>query len=398
MAQTTLTGEKPRRSLVDYIYEPETRGLIFQVLLVVALVALAYEVVTNVIANLQRQNIASGFDFLGRTAGFEISQTLFNYKPTDSYMSAFWAGLLNTLLVAAIGIVLATILGFIVGIARLSHNWLISRLALAFVEIVRNMPPLLTLFLFYFAFIKNLPAPKQSIELPLSSYLNVRGLSVPKPVWLDGSWTIPVALLLAVIAAIAIGRWANARRIATGQQFPVLWTSLGLVIGLPLTAFLFAGAPVEFDYPVLKGFNFSGGLVILPEFMALLIGLTIYTASFIAEIVRSGIQGVAKGQKEAAAALGLRPGLAMRLVVLPQAMRIVIPPLTNQYLNLTKNSSLAIAIGYPDLVSVFAGTVLNNTNQAIEVILITMGVYLIISVLTSLFMNWFNSRMALVER
>lgn len=398
MAQSTLPAEKPKRSLVDHIYDPETRGLVFQVLLIAGLGLLFWEIIGNVVANLKKQNIASGFGFLDRTAGFEISQSLIDYKSTDSYGRAFLVGLGNTLLVAGLGIVLATIIGFVVGIARLSHNWLISRLALGFVEVVRNMPPLLTLFIFYFAFIKSLPGPRQSIELPFSTYLNVRGLSLPRPVWEQGSWMVLAALVAAAVAVLIVARWAEARRVATGERFPVLWTSVGLLVGLPLVAFLVAGRPLSFDYPVLKGFNFQGGLVILPEFMALLVGLTIYTASFIAEIVRAGIQGVAKGQKEAAAALGLHPGLATRLVVLPQAMRIVIPPLTNQYLNLTKNSSLAVAIGYPDLVSVFAGTVLNNTNQAIECVLITMGVYLVISVLTSLFMNWFNKRMALVER
>ncbi len=398
MAQSTLPAEKPKRSLVDHIYDPETRGLVFQVLLIAGLGLLFWEIIGNVVANLKKQNIASGFGFLDRTAGFEISQSLIDYKSTDSYGRAFLVGLGNTLLVAGLGIVLATIIGFVVGIARLSHNWLISRLALGFVEVVRNMPPLLTLFIFYFAFIKSLPGPRQSIELPFSTYLNVRGLSLPRPVWEQGSWMVLAALVAAAVAVLVVARWAEARRVATGERFPVLWTSVGLLVGLPLVAFLVAGRPLSFDYPVLKGFNFQGGLVILPEFMALLVGLTIYTASFIAEIVRAGIQGVAKGQKEAAAALGLHPGLATRLVVLPQAMRIVIPPLTNQYLNLTKNSSLAVAIGYPDLVSVFAGTVLNNTNQAIECVLITMGVYLVISVLTSLFMNWFNKRMALVER
>jgi len=398
MAQSTLPAEKPKRSLVDHIYDPETRGLVFQVLLIAGLGLLFWEIIGNVVANLKKQNIASGFGFLDRTAGFEISQSLIDYKSTDSYGRAFLVGLGNTLLVAGLGIVLATIIGFVVGIARLSHNWLISRLALGFVEVVRNMPPLLTLFIFYFAFIKSLPGPRQSIELPFSTYLNVRGLSLPRPVWEQGSWMVLAALVAAAVAVLVVARWAEARRVATGERFPVLWTSVGLLVGLPLVAFLVAGRPLSFDYPVLKGFNFQGGLVILPEFMALLVGLTIYTASFIAEIVRAGIQGVAKGQKEAAAALGLHPGLATRLAVLPQAMRIGIPPLTNQYLNLTKNSSLAVAIGYPDLVSVFAGTVLNNTNQAIECVLITMGVYLVISVLTSLFMNWLNKRMALVER
>ncbi|MEQ1712684.1 MAG: ABC transporter permease subunit, partial [Hyphomicrobium sp.] len=294
--------------------------------------------------------------------------------------------------------VLATVLGFTVGVARLSSNWLISRLALAFVEVVRNMPPLLTLFLVYFAAIKSLPGPRQSIALPLSSYLNVRGLYFPKPLWLDGSGIILAALAAGVVGALLFGRWARRRQVATGRQVPTLLPSLGLVLGLPLMAFIAAGQMVAFDYPELKGFNFSGGMVVQPEFIALLFGLTVYTAAFIAEIVRAGISGVPKGQKEAAAALGLSAGQSMRLVVLPQAMRIVIPPLTNQFLNLTKNSSLAVAIGYPDLVSVFAGTVLNNTNQAIECILITMGVYLVLSITTSLGMNWFNARMALVER
>lgn len=398
MADISAQRPQKQRSIVDLIYDPDTRGRIFQALLVLAILVFAYEMVTNAIGNLRRQGIASGFDFLGRTAGFEIGQTLIDYSATRSYGRAFMVGLLNTLLVAGLGIVFATIVGFAVGIARLSSNWLVSRLALAYVELVRNMPPLLTLFLFYFAFIKTLPGPRQSIELPFSSFLNVRGLYLPLPVWGAGSWWIVAALLIGIAAAILLSRWASARRIATGEQFPTLVANVALIAGLPAAAFLLLGAPISFNYPELKGFNFQGGLVLLPEFMALLVGLTIYTAAFIAEIVRAGIAGVSKGQKEAAAALGLRPGLAMRLVVLPQAMRIVIPPLTNQYLNLTKNSSLAIAIGYPDLVSVFAGTVLNNTNQAIECILITMAVYLLISLLTSFFMNWFNARMALVER
>lgn len=388
----------PRSSLARALYQPRVRGVLFQIALVASLLLLAHEIVGNVVANLKSQNIASGFDFLGRTAGFEISQRLIDYTATDSYGRAFLVGLLNTLLVAAIGIVLATLLGFTVGIARLSSNWLVSRLALAFVEIVRNMPPLLTLFLVYFAVLKGLPGPRQSIVLPFSSYLNVRGLYVPAPVWLEGSWTLPVGLLAGIVAAALVGRWANARRLATGQDFPVVAVAAGLVLGLPLVLFVLAGVPVRFDHPELKGFNFTGGIALQPEFVALLAGLTIYTAAFIAEIVRAGIAGVPKGQKEAAAALGLRPGQAMRLVVLPQAMRIVIPPLTNQYLNLTKNSSLAVAIGYPDLVSVFAGTVLNNTNQAIECIVVTMAVYLVLSVATSLAMNAFNARMALVER
>jgi general L-amino acid transport system permease protein len=379
-------------------YEPRVRAVALQVVLAVALILLVREIAGNVAANLKSQNIASGFDFLGRTAGFEISQRLIDFTATDSYGRAFVVGLLNTLLVAAVGIVLATVLGFAIGIARLSSNWLMSRLALAYVEIVRNMPPLLTLFLIYFAFLKSLPGPRQSIALPLGAQLNVRGLYLPRPLWLDGSLTVMLAVVAGLVGAVLVARWAEARQRETGRTFPAVAASVALALGVPALAFLAAGRPLAFEVPALRGFNFAGGIAIQPEFFALTAGLTLYTAAFIAEIVRAGITGVPTGQKEAAAALGLSRGQAMRLVVLPQAMRIVIPPLTNQFLNLTKNSSLAVAIGYPDLVSVFAGTVLNNTNQAIECIAITMGVYLVLSIATALAMNAFNRRVALVER
>lgn len=390
--------ESPRRSLLDLVYDPRIRGIIFQVLLVVVLVALGYEIVNNAITHLRKQNIASGFGFLDNTAGFDISQTLIAYTNTSTFGRAFLVGLLNTLLVAGIGIVLATIIGFMVGIARLSTNWLIARLAGVYVEIVRNIPPLLMLFAIYFAVLKTLPLPRDSIALPLSSYLNMRGLTVPMPIWHEGIGFVLAAFFAGIAGAIALGFWASRRRVATGKIFPAGWVGLLIIIAMPAVAFFAAGMPVSFNVPTLGRFNISGGLTMLPEFVALLVGLSLYTAAFIAEIVRAGINGVSKGQKEAAAALGLSQGQAMRLVVVPQALRIIIPPLTNQYLNLTKNSSLAVAIGYPDLVSVFAGTVLNLTNQAIEVILITMGVYLFISLVTSLLMNWFNARMALVER
>ncbi len=388
----------PRRSPIDLIYDPKARGIFLQVLLVVALIALGVEIVSNAITNLQKQNIASGFGFLDRIAGFDISQTLIDYTNTSTYGRAFWVGLTNTLLVAGIGIVASTVIGFIVGIARLSSNWLIARLAGVYVEVVRNIPPLLMLFAIYFAVLKTLPLPRDSIALPLSSYLNVRGLTVPKPIWQDGIGLVGAAFIAGCVAAIVLGAWARRRRIATGRIFPSVWAGLALIIGLPVLAFFLAGSPVTFNAPTVGRFNITGGLTLLPELVALLVGLSLYTAAFIAEIVRAGIAGVPKGQKEAAFALGLSQGQVMRLVVIPQAMRIIIPPLTNQYLNLTKNSSLAVAIGYPDLVHVFAGTVLNQTNQAIEVILITMGVYLLISLVTSLLMNWFNARMALVER
>lgn len=384
--------------LNDRLYDPKSRGVLFQSALVIALAWLGYEIVTNTIENLKRQGIASGFDFLGRTAGFDISQTLISYSNTSTYAGAFWVGLTNTLLVAVLGIIIATVIGFLVGMARLSENWLIRTLATTFVELIRNIPPLLMLFLIYFGVLKNLPQPRDSIALPFSSVLNVRGLYVPGPIWDSGGWLVFAALLAALVGALVWSWRANRRRLETGEQTPVFWPSVGMILGLPLVVFLALGMPLTFDYPQAGRFNVSGGVTVLPELVALLVGLSLYTSAFIAEIVRSGILGVPKGQKEAAAALGLRQGQVMRLVVVPQALRIIIPPLTNQYLNLTKNSSLAVAIGYPDLVSVFGNTVLSQTNQAVEVILITMAVYLFLSLTTSLAMNWFNSRMALVER
>jgi general L-amino acid transport system permease protein len=394
------TGE--RRDWVEEIkallYRPEARQIAYQVLLVAVLAFAAYWVVTNVADNLRRQGIASGFDFLGRTSGFDVSQSLIEYSNTSTYGRAFWVGLLNTLLVAALGIVLATVLGFVIGIARLSSNWLIARLATGYVELVRNVPLLLQLFFWYYAVLKNLPSPRQSYALPGGAYFNVRGLYLPVPVPRAGFGWVAAAFLAGLAGTIALRRWARRRQELTGERFPVVWAGLAAILGLPLLVFLLAGRPLALDFPRLAGFNFVGGLPILPELMALLLGLTIYTASFIAEIVRGGILGVPKGQSEAAHALGLSRAQALRLVVIPQAARIVIPQLTSQYLNLTKNSSLAVAIGYPDFVSVFTGTVLNQTGQAVEVILMTMGVFLAISLATSLFMNWFNRRMALVER
>jgi general L-amino acid transport system permease protein len=397
----TSTGTPPRGAeerLRDLIYQPEVRRIAYQVILVLLLGYAAYWVVTNVADNLRRQNIASGFEFLGRTSGFDVAQSLIEYSNLSTYGRAFWVGLLNTVLVAALGIVAATVIGFIVGIARLSSNWLIVRLATAYVEIVRNVPLLLQLFFWYFAVLKNLPPPRQSYALPGGAYFNVRGLYLPALVPQPGFGPVFGAAAAGIVASLVLLWWARRRQTLTGERFPTVWAALAAVIGLPLVAFVAAGRPLAVDYPELGGFNFQGGIAVLPELIALLLGLSIYTASFIAEIVRGGILGVPKGQTEAAQALGLSRGKTLRLVVIPQAARIIIPPLTGQYLNLTKNSSLAVAIGYPDFVSVFTGTVLNQTGQAVEVILMTMGVFLTISLLTSLFMNWFNRRMALVER
>ena len=387
-----------RASRSSLFYDPKFRGLVVQAILAVGLIAFLYWIFENARDNLERAGIASGFDFLWARAGFAISQSLISYSAEDSYARAFLVGLLNTLLVAFLGIVLASALGFAIGIARLSRNWLIGGIAAIYVETLRNVPVLLQLLFWYKAVLAVLPGPKQAIALPAGANLSNRGLLLPWPVVEPGFAATLIAIVVAFAMALAVAWWARRRQLATGRPFPVFWTGLALVIVLPLVVFFLTGAPLTMSFPELKGFNFVGGLHVQPEFVALLLGLSLYTATFIAEIVRAGILAVARGQTEAAFALGLRPRATLRLVIIPQALRVIIPPLTNQYLNLTKNSSLAVAIGYPDLVSVFAGTVLNQTGQAVEAIFITMMVYLLISIATSLFMNWFNRRVALVER
>jgi general L-amino acid transport system permease protein len=379
--------------------DPKTRSLVFQLVLGAVVIALIYGAVTNAIDHLQRAHIASGFGFWNNAAGFDISQTLIPYSANVStYGQAFWVGLLNTLLVAGLGIVLATALGFLIGIARLSSNWLVARAASGYVETIRNIPLLLQLLFWYNAVLKALPETRQSLVLFNSFYLNNRGLMLPAPVTQPGFGIVGIAFVLAIVLAVAFAFWARRRQMQTGAQAPVGIVSLALIIALPLLAFFLMGRPLSFDFPQAGRFNIAGGMEVLPEFAALLLGLSIYTAAFIAEVVRAGILAVSKGQTEAAYSLGLRPGPTLRLIVVPQAMRVIIPPLTSQYLNLIKNSSLAVAIGYPDLVQVFTGTVLNQTGQAVEVVAITMLVYLTISLVTSLSMNIYNSRMALVER
>jgi general L-amino acid transport system permease protein len=388
--------EKPKVSL---LYNPQVRNVGYQVLLCGVIAVLAYGAVTNAIDNLRRAKIASGFGFWDQTAGFDISQSLIDYSSsTSTYGRAFWVGLCNTLIVAGLGIVFATILGFLIGIGRLSKNWLVSRLAGGYVELIRNLPVLLQLLFWYNAVLKALPDVRDSLVIGGGAFLNNRGLFVPQPIFHEGFGAVLAAFLIGIAGSIAFRIWARRRQERTGQQAPVLWVALGLVVGLPLVVFVLAGSPIEFSYPERSRFGVRGGIELLPEMVALLFGLAIYTAAFIAEVVRAGILAVSHGQTEAASSLGLRPGPTLRLIVLPQAMRVIIPPLTSQYLNLTKNSSLAVFVGYPDLVMVFAGTVLNQTGQAVEVIAITMLVYLTISLVTSLFMNWFNRRMALVER
>lgn len=386
-----------RKAWRDAIYDPQMRAYVFQTLLVVALALLAYEIVLNTALNLKKQNIASGFGFFNRTAGFDISQTLISYSSKSSYGAAFAVGLLNTLAVGSAGIALATLIGFALGIARLSPNWLASKLALTYVEIVRNIPLLLQLLIWYVAVLRALPSPQNALQVWGGAVVDVRGLHVPRLFYETGGEWLILAVSVGVAGTVYLTALAKRRKLATGADFPLAAAISALSVGIAVLALLAVGLPAV-EQPALGRFNFEGGQTIEPEFLALLLGLTTYTAAFIAEIVRSGIAGVPRGQWEAANALGLKRADALRLVIIPQALRIIIPPLTNQYLNLVKNSSLAVAIGYPDLVSVFSGTVLNQTGQAVEVILITMGVYLLISLTTALLMNWFNARVALVER
>ena len=493
--------------------DPVIRGIIYQALVALAVVLFFAWIILNTAQNLAAQNKSTGFDFLFQTSGFGISFTLIPFDRSSYYWQAFVVGLLNTLLVAAIGIVFSTILGFVLGIARLSSNWLVARIATVYVEIIRNIPLLLQLFFWYFAVLKAMPAVRESFELPFETFINQRGIIIPKPMPDSEMTFVVVALVLSLVAAFAIIRWAMGTRTRTGHYpQPVVWGSLFanllvtfgigyvacsllsgvmpaltanalfpllggallaaisltpygrygrafigfvvtwsvmafllegmfsfvpgmiialaalltagavawimlngdgrpasegkfplalpllIVIGVPALVYWLTGASLAFEVPVLERFNFQGGVQLVPELVALVFGLSIYTAAFIAENVRSGIQAVSKGQTEAASSLGLREGDRLRLVVIPQAMRVIIPPLTSQYLNLTKNSSLGAAIGYPELVNVFMGTTLNQTGKAIEVIAITMAVYLTLSLLTSAFMNWYNARVALVER
>lgn len=378
--------------------DPVVRARTFQILTALVVVYFFWTIYQNTITNMERRGISTGLGFLDSPAGFGIVMSLIPYSETMTYGRTFWVGLLNTLLVSGLGIILATILGFIVGIGRLSKNWLASKLSAIFVDTFRNVPLLLQIFFWYFAVLRNLPGPRESLEFAGTFFLSNRGLKLPAPVPEAGMGVVWLVLLAAIVAAVVLVRWARKRQEATGQQFPAVRVGLAMVVALPTLAFVAMGSPLSWDMPELRGFNFRGGITVIPELGALLAALTIYTAAFIAEIVRSGIQAVSHGQTEAASALGIKRGTTLRLVIIPQAMRVIIPPLTSQYLNLTKNSSLAVAIGYPDLVSVFMGTTLNQTGQAVEIVAITMLVYLTISLTISFLMNLYNKASALKER
>ncbi|MBZ9798443.1 amino acid ABC transporter permease [Mesorhizobium sp. ES1-4] len=369
----------------------------YQVLVICLIVGGAWYLISNALANLARQSIATGFDFLSRAASFDIAQHLISYSSASSYLRAYEVGLLNTLLVAAVGIVLATVLGTAVGILRLSGNWLVSRLAAIYVEVTRNLPLLLQLFFWYDVITVTLPGPREALSPLPGVFLSNRGFMLPVPADGPALLAVAVAFLVAVALSVGVDIWARRRQYATGQQFPVAWAATVLIAGIPILAWLAIGAPTAMDMPSLVGFGFQGGITMSPEFVTILLGLVFYTAAFIAEVVRAGILAVSWGQSEAALALGLRRGQILRLIVVPQAFRVIVPQLTSEFLNLTKNSSLAVAVGYPDLVSI-ANTTINQTGQAIEGISIIMAVYLTISLLVSAFMNWFNKRVALKER
>jgi general L-amino acid transport system permease protein len=376
---------------------PDVRAVLYQVLVIGVVGFVVWYLISNTMANLETRKIATGFGFLGREAGLPIGEALVEYTPADTYARALYVGLLNTLRVAVLGIIFATILGTIIGIARLSRNWLVAQSARVYVEVMRNLPLLLQLLFWWTLFRDMFPGPRDALSLMGGIFLSNRGITIPVLMWEQAHTVTLVAVVLGIAATFALSAWAKRRQALTGQQFPILRAALVLVVAFPLLVFLVHGAPLTVEKPELRGFNFVGGSALTPEFAALLIGLVTYTAAFIAEIVRSGILAVSHGQTEAALALGLKRSQVLRQVVLPQALRVIVPPTTSQYLNITKNSSLAVAIGYPDIVSV-ANTTLNQTGQAIEGIAIIMAVYLTISLSISLFMNWYNKRIALVER
>ena len=382
--------------------KPKLRSFLPQALTVLLIIFIFGYFAYNAQVNMDNRGIDFGLRFLGEEASFDIQFSLIEYSGAHSYARAYLVGLLNTILVAVIGIFFATILGVIIGIARLSPNYLISKVAEWYIEIFRNIPLLLQLFFWYFAALRALPLPKEAINFFDVAYLSVKGLYVPKFVWTNFSIFF-YSIVASIVAIIFVFNYAKKQQESTGQQIPKFFISFGIFVIVPFLTFLIGGVSLSFEYPILTQlsqtiFNYIGGVAIIPELMALALALSLYTATFIAECVRAGIMGVTKGQKEAAASIGLTPGQILRLVIMPQALRIIIPPTTNQYLNLTKNSSLAAAIAYPDIVLVFAGTAMMQTGRAIEIVSITMLTYLSLSITISIFMNWYNKKMAIKEK
>jgi len=397
MQQQDLPISNHPQEKISFWHDPDKLAIFYQALALTIVVLVGYYLFTNTMANLERQNIATGFGFFHKEAAFEIGESLIPYSAADTYARALLVGVLNTLKVAFIGIILTVILGTLVGIARLSSNWLVSRIATIYTEVLQDIPILLQLFFWYAIFYEVLPSPRQALNPITGVFLSNRGMVIGVPKSDPAHTWMFAAFAVGCLAVWILRRWARKRQEKTGQIFPVFWTSAAILIILPTAAWVAGGAPMKMNLPELRGFNFEGGINISPEFTALLLGLVLYTAAFVAEIVRAGIQSVSHGQTEAAMSLGLRPGKVLQLVILPQALRVIIPPLTSQMLNLTKNSSLAVAIGFPDFVSV-ANTTINQTGQAIEGIALIMAVYLFFSLSTSVYMNWYNKKAKLVER
>jgi len=393
-----MNSSLPRRPPARRLgwHDPGVRSAIYQILAVGAVALAVWFLISNLLHNLSARHITTGFAFLHREAGFDIGETLLDYSPASTYGRAIWIGILNTLLVSALGVVFSTLLGTLVGIGRLSRNWLVAKLAMLYVEAVRNVPLLLQLFFWYSLITESMPGPRQAHRPLPDVFLSNRGLKIPA---LHGESVdgMLLGLVLALVGIVVLRYWGRRRQQATGRPFALGRWALGLIVVLPGLGWLLSGRHLALEVPVLRGFNFAGGWTLSPELAALLVGLVVYTTAFTAEVVRAGIQAVDAGQWEAANSLGLRRGLVLRLVVLPQALRVIVPPMTSQYLNLVKNSSLAVAIGYPDIVSIL-DTMMNQTGQAIEGVLLIMAAYLTVSLTIAFFMNWYNRRVALVER
>jgi general L-amino acid transport system permease protein len=382
---------------IPFWLDPKKRAIFFQLLTFCMVGLLAYYLLSNTLINLEKQKIATGFSFLQKESSFEIGESLISYSAASTYARALLVGALNTIKVAFIGIVITILLGTIVGVARLSSNWLVSKLAAIYIEVMQDIPILLQLFFWYAIFYETMPSPQEALNPGAGIYLSNRGVAFTIPEAHPAHQYMLLTFLIGCAIVYVIRRWARKRQEKTGQIFPTFRVGIAILLGLPFITWLAFGIPLKMDAPKFVGFNFQGGLMVSPEFIALLMGLILYTTAFVAEVVRAGIQSVSKGQKEAAMSIGLRPTLVLNLVILPQALRVIVPPLTSQMLNLTKNSSLAVAIGYPDFVSV-ANTTINQTGQSIEGVALIMVVYLFFSLSTSIFMNWYNKKVALVER
>ncbi|QKE27742.1 amino acid ABC transporter, permease protein [Arcobacter acticola] len=390
--------KKKAHDSVAFYNNPDNRAIIYQVIAILVIAVFTYFILDNMFTNIENRGINTGFGFLNSEAGFGIIQSLISYTESDSYYRVFIIGILNTLLVSVISIFFATIIGLLIGIGRLSKNYMISKLSLIYVETFRNIPILLQILFWYNVVLAALPGPRQSLSYLDAFFLNNRGLYIPRPILESGFISVIIAFFIAIAGIFYLTKWAKKRHDDTGEEFPVFWVSLAILIAGPTLVYFLNGTPASLEYAELKGFNFVGGWTLTPEFLALAFALSIYPATYIAEAVRAGIEAVPKGQKEAASALGLKESVILKKVVLPQALRVIIPPVINQYLNLMKNSSLATAIGYPELVTLFAGTALNQVGQAIEIILMTMAVYLAISISISIVMNIINAKMQIKER